>query len=1080
MKEQNFIEKPLVIRASAGTGKTYRLSLEFINILLKYRVNFDEIIVITFTKKATAEIRERIFKQLYEIIADSEEGKELKHSIQQNINSDIKFNSEEIDFLQDAYKNMITNKAAVKINTIDSFVNTVFSGIIAPYHNITDFSIDNKINNEILPEIYEYILQTENLQNYENIFLQAKRRNLEQFKELVISIIENRWLFEFIDLDKYQQIDIDEEKNLAFSRYLNSLKIFLDKLQTEILNYTKPAKVNDFLKKNFKDSVYSDDANLNNENISTLLFDILSNLSYLEDNYKLLLNNSTWNGRKIKSEELNCSYSELQNDLAEYFYYHKALIEQFNLISLAASILNIYDEIKFRDKIFTHSDISFYTFKFLYDPQLSIVDKGNVLNIFYEQLSYNSRFILIDEFQDTSILQWSIFFPMLKEICSGVGQKDYGKVIVVGDEKQAIYGWRGGERKLLTDFEMILNEKVEFDLLSTSYRSKPILMKWLNKLFKSNHLKSIFNWYYTEIDSAKSEGGFVQVDWCNGTEDDQKLEKAEIYHEYVLQNILPKIQNNKINPAETAIIMRTNKDLTIMAQALTNTGIDFTLEMTGSLFQHKAIKPIIFLLNFLVYEDVMELIKFLRSELVLMNAIDLKNVISAYQAADSINDFLQDCEIHEYLQRIYKLKNSSFSILFLLKTILEEFGVNHVFDSEIDLKNLQRFLEVAADFERSTHEYTKDVSGFLQYCRALADKDEYSQIGQSLSNSIKLLTIHKAKGLQFETVFAIFNVTAKLGGNNSGLKLYYKFPPDFRSLADFSLTYNYDKILKSSNQRNLVEYVENRNLSDELNNIYVALTRAKSNLFILLHYNKKGNIEKFCKDLQVENSAIKLLAKTIYLEFHDQLIELSAVSHQFKIGTTFCEPEKEEKNEPEKLELPDIFKICKPEWQETEDPNIKQLATEFMINKNILIGNIVHDFLSCIYYNTKKENELARKQIISKYGSLMQKEELENIINKINIFLKENPYYFDNNQWDRVFNEFIIFDENGRELRIDRMMLNKKEKEILIIDYKTGSIKDEDQLENYKTVVKSLPIVKEGNYNIKTKYVQIEISSDPK
>lgn len=74
-------EKPLVIRASAGTGKTYRLSLEFINLLLKYRINFEEILVITFTKKATAEIRERIFQQLSEIVNNTDEGKKLKQNI---------------------------------------------------------------------------------------------------------------------------------------------------------------------------------------------------------------------------------------------------------------------------------------------------------------------------------------------------------------------------------------------------------------------------------------------------------------------------------------------------------------------------------------------------------------------------------------------------------------------------------------------------------------------------------------------------------------------------------------------------------------------------------------------------------------------------------------------------------------------------------------------------------------------------------------------------------------------------------------------------------------------------------------
>jgi len=711
-------EQPLVIRASAGTGKTYRLSLEFINLLLKYRVDFDEILVITFTRKATAEIRERIFTQLYEIINNTKAGKELKENVSQNINPEITFSDEEINFLKSVYNKMITNKSAVKVSTIDSFINTIFSGVIAPYHNITDFSIDNKINEEILPEIYEHILQDNNLEKYENIFLQTKRRNLDQFKNLILSMIENRWLFEFTDLSSFQNLDLDSLKTDAFNKYKETLHEMLELLQTVIIGYEKPAEIKDLLQKDFASALenYFDFSELKQENLQDSFYDILIGSNFISNHYKLLLQDKNiWNGNRIRNNDLKNLFHIMQSELSEYLYFEKALTEQFNIISLAADIVQIYDKIKFRDKIFTHSDISYYTFKFLYDPELSIIEKGNVLNIFYEQLSYNSRFVLIDEFQDTSILQWSIFYPMLKEITSGIGQKEYGEIIVVGDEKQAIYGWRGGERKLLTAFENIINEKVKYNALTTSYRSKPILMNWLNKLFKSDMLTSVLNWDYKKIDCFKPDGGFVQVDFCNRTEDDYKLEQSEIYQKYILQNVKPHLDNSKIDPANTAIIMRTNKELAMMAQILEETGIDFTLEMSGSLFQHKAIKPILFVLNFLVYDDIMELIKFLRSDLVLINPVDLRHIINVYHSSESIDDFLQNCKNNSSLEKLYILKHLKSSIPVLIKHILVQFGITQIFASEIDLKNLQRFLEVSAEFERSNHEHTTDLSGFLQY-----------------------------------------------------------------------------------------------------------------------------------------------------------------------------------------------------------------------------------------------------------------------------------------------------------------------------------------------------------------------------
>jgi ATP-dependent exoDNAse (exonuclease V) beta subunit len=227
--------KPLLIRASAGTGKTYRLSLEFINLLLKYRIDFEEILVITFTRKATAEIRERIFEHLHNIVNNTDAGKEIIRSLQEDINPDLKFNADDIEFLAYTYKKMLTNKSEVNISTIDSFINAVFSGVIAPYHNFVDFTLDNNINDEYLPEIFEHILKDEQLEYYKNIFLNAKQRNLESFDQFIKDIINYRWLFEFIDRSKYSEINIEEITQSSFSKYTTQLKQFLISMQDAIV-----------------------------------------------------------------------------------------------------------------------------------------------------------------------------------------------------------------------------------------------------------------------------------------------------------------------------------------------------------------------------------------------------------------------------------------------------------------------------------------------------------------------------------------------------------------------------------------------------------------------------------------------------------------------------------------------------------------------------------------------------------------------------------------------------------------------------------------------------------------------------
>jgi ATP-dependent exoDNAse (exonuclease V) beta subunit len=1079
--------KPMIIRASAGTGKTYRLSLEFINLLLSQRVDFKEILVITFTKKATAEIRERIFEHLHNIVNNPKKTQEIINGLKA-INPELKFDAEDIEFLKNTYQKMLTNKSEVNISTIDSFINTVFSGIIAPFRNIVDYRIDNNINDEYLPEIYQHILRDSNLKLYEDIFLQAKRRNLEQFNNFIKDVINYRWLFEFIDLSIFSEINIEKEKENCFFAYKNKLGEFLQLLSNEIKLYLgKKGDAITWKQLLQKDHYHSLEEQkgfnlLEVDNLYDQFYNWLTETAFIEENYALLLNDKNlWMGNRIRNPELKPIFREMQHRLANFLFYEKALNEQFNIISLAVEILKIYDKIKFRDKIFTHSDISYYTFRYLYDSELSIIDNKNILNIFYEQLSYNIRFILIDEFQDTSILQWKIFQPLINETLSGEGQKPYGGLIVVGDEKQAIYGWRGGERRLLSGFHELLNLEMQTDSLTTSFRSKPILMKWINRLFSSEFLTFNDDWDYTNIDSFKKQDGFVQVHFRNREKiegvQEEKLDQVHIYHEFVNETLLPLINEGKITLPDTAILMRKNKELEEMATVLDEAGISYTLESSGSLFEHRAIKPILYILKFIVYEDPIELIKFLRSDIVLMHPKKLKQILNAYKNAVSLDEFFQQTSDEHYLNILQNIRAKRNSIVNIVKTILEEFNITKLFSSEIELKNIHRFLGIAIEFENTNHKHTIDLPGFLSYCRALAEKDEYSQLGQTYSDAIKLLTIHKSKGLQFETVFTLFDVTSTLGGNYPGLKLYYNFEDNFYDLQDFALTYNFDKILKKSNKKELVETVGKRNTGEELNNIYVALTRAKNNLFIYLHYKKQGDLEKFIGEIKDESSVLKNITKTIFNEFSDDLKSISEIHQTIEYGQITRDISEEEIQIS--ATLPFAGKYLELfDWEDIsgrEQENIHQIKKEFLENQSVLTGNIVHFYLSNIDYDNDQNRKVAFYRTIAKYGSLMHRDEIQAILEKTNNIIRENIELFSEENWDKVFNEYSVFNAKGKEFRIDRLMVNTKNKEILIIDYKTGAHYEDEQLDKYEEIIEKLAVVKKDKYRVKTRFVEVRI-----
>jgi ATP-dependent exoDNAse (exonuclease V) beta subunit len=282
--------------------------------------------------------------------------------------------------------------------------------------------------------------------------------------------------------------------------------------------------------------------------------------------------------------------------------------------------------------------------------------------------------------------------------------------------------------------------------------------------------------------------------------------------------------------------------------------------------------------------------------------------------------------------------------------------------------------------------------------------------------------------------------------------------------------------MQRSQKQKLIDFVNQRSIGDELNNIYVALTRAKNNLFIYLHYNKKGDLEKFIKDIKTDSSVLKNITKAIFNEFKNDLNEISLTSHKLQFGKLSVEPFEQVNNVSSNAKLPDFFAVSNNDnITEMEVPNLYQLSSEFLENQSIQIGNIVHDYLSHIKYDNTKSRQVALENTLAKYGSLFHRNKIIGIITKVNESIDEHSAYFNENNWDRVFNESTIFNDQGKESRIDRLMINTLKKKILIIDYKTGSHYEDEQLDRYKELLDKLPIVKNENYNVDKKFLEVKV-----
>ena len=186
-------------------------------------------------------------------------------------------------------------------------------------------------------------------------------------------------------------------------------------------------------------------------------------------------------------------------------------------------------------------------------------------------------------------------------------------------------------------------------------------------------------------------------------------------------------------------------------------------------------------------------------------------------------------------------------LLGFAKRVVENLNIIHIFNQENDIKNVHFFLGIIASFQEARSDYAKTLHGFLNYCSDNEQHESFQQVGLEDANALTLLTIHKSKGLEFESVFVYWNLSAKSVVRHSELHYYTSYSPDFIHMTDAALTFNYDHIIAPSHRSALKQKAAVRDGIEELNNLYVAITRAKSNLFLQFALQSSNGIDAFWK-----------------------------------------------------------------------------------------------------------------------------------------------------------------------------------------------------------------------------------------
>ncbi|WP_441702128.1 RecB-like helicase [Helicobacter pylori] len=502
----------MALKASAGSGKTFALSVRFLALLFK-GANPSEILTLTFTKKATAEMKERILdylKILQKENLENEKEKEKSQNILKELEEKYRLNPSLVqNSVQKIYQHFLN--AEIRISTIDAF----FQSILRKFCWFVGLSANFEVNEDTKAH----------QQRLNASFLSAL--NNKQLEELSVFIAQ------CLSYDSYTSDSI-----------LERLRFLKNKLYLFDPNKKDPV----FNEEGFLEKLRS----LNQQIQSVEAASNEAKKAIKCDDFRGFLNSSlTWlkkkgeyrDFKKIKDEipTLESECEEIENDLKRYYEAREsALFKKFpkfiQLYDRATSKIQALDFDAIKDKV--HALLNGY--------------EEMPAEFFYFRLDSKIAHILIDEFQDTSLNDYKILAPFIDEIKAGIGQaKWHRSVFFVGDVKQSIYGFRGSFSSL---FESV-SKDFYHDNLEFNHRSSPLIINYVNTIFKKAYQNSPTAYLEQKYPKASSnkhaKDGYVKVSLVA---DERELLLKQILQE--AKNLL----EHGIEPKDITLLCATNDD----------------------------------------------------------------------------------------------------------------------------------------------------------------------------------------------------------------------------------------------------------------------------------------------------------------------------------------------------------------------------------------------------------------------------------------------------------------------------------------------------------------------------------------
>jgi len=883
----------LALKASAGSGKTFALTVRYITLLL-LDAKPNEILTLTFTNKAANEMSERIYNTLL-TLGDDEAY--LNAIIKESLLS-----KKQILGKKNLLVKSFTN-ASLAIFTIDKFINNILREFCG-YIGISD---DFEIKEDDIEALSMKFLQSLDSKQFDALidFSIYEKKKFNSIFDLFKNLLEKNENIEIVNIDS-KLINVQKEQVL-----LSAYKIKEAILNCEIASNSAKKAV-DF------------------ENFDELFV-------------------KTWLGKETLSDYSyfkKCSNETLEN----YFFKVKEEIGLYYKLRAGYSLSKLFELY-----------LMFKNFKLSFNKNKNYLEFNDISNLVYELLSskidkeflyfrLDSKFshILMDEFQDTSLLQYKILEPLIKEALSG-DQTKFKTFFYVGDTKQSIYRFRGGKRELF-DYVANTNKSLEVEVLNTNYRSCENVINFVNSLFVN--LPSYE--YYDQLSIRK--GGFVEVVVDKELEEDEKFKT-------VASKIASLIKQG-VNSNDIAILTYTNSDVLDMYNYLKDKfpSLKISTEMTSKLINQENVKAVINAIKYIYFKE-----EIYQENL---NALIGKKVLSKLDINFDVNK--------KSVQEIIK------EIATSLKIIDE---------------NVVKFIECSTVYN--------NIVDFVYEI----DKLDAVMVNSEASG-LQILTIFKSKGLEFNTVILLDRIKRKNSDKSSLLFEYdsVELKNIFYKIKGYE---NYNKLYAQA-----IAKEKALSLEDEINILYVALTRAKNNMIV------------FKKEKSSVFDILNMKALTL-----GQIVESTNVSENFQ--------KKEEV----------VYNPMNLGQQDTQITKEKDLDDNRLHSK--YFGIATHFCLEMMNEFTLDELDYCLNLVKTRYSNYLDESDFINIRNRISRLLENKIFTEIVADSQFISEQSLVY--NGEIKIIDLLLF--KENKYYIFDYKTTREKSDEhisQVSFYKKAIKEI------------------------